>query len=80
MLQLSIKAEIEGHRPVVYKLKEQLENLLSQTSCRYDLTLTGPSGIEDSISVSAQAKEIKVDEVIDLSLSGDDMYELLEYK
>lgn len=80
MFKLTFSAEIEGHKPTIYSLKDQLQELLSGYSGRYDITITDNSGFQETISASIQSAEIKVDDIIDLTLSGDEMYELLEHK
>jgi hypothetical protein len=81
MFKITAQIEADGNKQSIYQLKEYLFRLASQHSCKCNFTITSDQGFQEMISASFQPIiDVSVDDIVDLTLTGDEQYELLTHQ
>lgn len=81
MFKLIVGIEADGDKRAIYQLKEELLQKAAQHSCRCDITISDNAGFQESISATFQPIiDIPAEDIIDMTLTGDQLFELLEHK
>jgi hypothetical protein len=78
MFHIEVIVQAEGDKKSIYTLKEELLRVASQynTTCR--LETTSDEGFQESMSASFNPiMDVDVEDIVDMSLTGDERYELL---
>jgi hypothetical protein len=65
-MKLEAKITSEGGKKTIYSLKSQLLELLSNYSCRYEITTSRGSNSVESISAVLEVKEAALEDVIEV--------------
>jgi glycine cleavage system regulatory protein len=79
MYKLIAQIEADADKRAIYELKETLMRIGSQHSCKIEMTISSSEGFQEMTSASfSPVIEVKADDIVDLTLTGDEQYELLE--
>ena len=81
MFKINASIEADGNKQAIYQLKEDLFRIASQHSCKCNFTITSDQGFQEMISASFQPiVDVSADDIVDLTLTGDEQYELLTHQ
>jgi len=81
MYKIIASIEADGNKQSIYQLKEDLFRISSQHSCKCNFTITNNVGFQEVMSASFQPiVDISADDIVDLTLTGEEQYELLTHK
>lgn len=81
MFTLELHLNAEGGKQDIYGLKEEIMRIASQYNANCQATLTDGKGFQETISATFQPIfDVSVDDCIDMTLTGDQQYEILLLK
>lgn len=81
MYKIIAQIETDGNKKDIYELKEAIMRIGSQNSCHLNITISSSEGFQESISASfTSIVDVSAEDIIDLTLSGEEQYELLIHK
>lgn len=81
MFYITVTIQAEGEKKSIYLLKEELLQIASQHNCSCRVDLDDNKGFQESISADFQSIiEVSPGDIVDLTLTGDEKYELLIQK
>lgn len=78
MYKMVAQIEADGDKKTIYALKEEIFRIGAQHSCRLEITLSSSEGFQEMTSASfSPIVDVSADDIVDLTLTGDEQYELL---
>ena len=81
MYNVTVELKAEGDKKSIYELKEAILRMGAQHSCHCEISITSDGGFQETISASFNPiVELSSDDIVDLTLTGDEQYALLESK
>uniref|UniRef100_A0A6M3IR52 Uncharacterized protein n=1 Tax=viral metagenome TaxID=1070528 RepID=A0A6M3IR52_9ZZZZ len=81
MFFITVTVRAEGEKKSIYLLKEEVLRVASQHNCSCRVDLGNNKGVQESVSADFQSVvEVSPGDIVDLTLTGDEKYELLVQK
>ncbi len=81
MHKMVIQISADGDKKAIYELKEALMRTAAQHSCKVESTISSTEGFQEMVSASfSPYYDVPPDDIVDLTLTGDEQYALLEIK